>query len=133
VLANNVTLAGHIDIGAWATLGGMVAVHQFVRIGQQVMVGGGSLVRKDVPPFITAAREPLCYAGINSIGLRRRGFTKVEMHHIEDIYRILYVRGNSVKKAVKIIEAEIPDSEHKTQILEFTQISKRGIIKGYRA
>lgn len=133
VLANNVTLAGHINVGEWATLGGMVAVHQFVRIGAQVMVGGGSLVRKDVPPFITAAREPLCYAGINSIGLRRRGFSKEEMHHIEDIYRILYVRGNSVKKAVKIIETEIPDSQHKNSILEFARSSKRGIIKGYRA
>jgi UDP-N-acetylglucosamine acyltransferase len=133
VLANNVTLAGHIEVGEWATLGGMVAVHQFVRIGAQVMVGGGSLVRKDVPPFITAAREPLCYAGINSIGLRRRGFSKEEMHHIEDIYRILYVRGNSVKKALKIIETEIPDSALKTQIVEFATSSKRGIIKGYRA
>ncbi|MBN8680942.1 MAG: acyl-ACP--UDP-N-acetylglucosamine O-acyltransferase [Chitinophagales bacterium] len=133
VLANNVTLAGHIEVGEWATLGGMVAVHQFVRIGAQVMVGGGSLVRKDVPPFITAAREPLCYAGINSIGLRRRGFSKEEMHHIEDIYRILYVRGNSVKKALKIIETEIPDSLHKSTIVDFATQSKRGIIKGYRA
>ncbi len=133
VLANNVTLAGHIYVGEWATLGGMVAVHQFVRIGAQVMIGGGSLVRKDVPPFITAAREPLSYAGINSIGLRRRGFSKVEMHHIEDIYRILYVRSHSVKKALKIIEAEIPDSKHKMQILEFAHTTKRGIIKGYRA
>ncbi|MFN0215099.1 MAG: acyl-ACP--UDP-N-acetylglucosamine O-acyltransferase [Saprospiraceae bacterium] len=133
VLANNVTLAGHIQIGEWATLGGMAAVHQFVRIGAQVMIGGGSLVRKDVPPFITAAREPLSYAGINSIGLRRRGFSTGEMHHIEDIFRILYVRGNSVKKALNIIEAEIPDSEHKAQILEFARNSKRGLIKGYRA
>ncbi len=133
VLANNVTLAGHIHVGEWATLGGMVAVHQFVRIGAQVMVGGGSLVRKDVPPFITAAREPLCYAGINSIGLRRRGFKKAEMHHIEDIYRILYVRGYSVKKALSLIEFEVPDSVHKNQILDFARDSKRGIIKGYRA
>jgi len=133
VLANNVTLAGHIHIGDWATLGGMVAVHQFVRIGSQVMVGGGSLVRKDVPPFITAAREPLSYAGINSIGLRRRGFKIEEMHHIEDIYRILFVRGNSVKKALKIIENDIPESALKTSILEFTQNSRRGIIKGFRA
>lgn len=133
VLANNVTLAGHIDIDEWATLGGMVAVHQFVRIGAQVMIGGGSLVRKDVPPFITAAREPISYVGINSIGLRRRGFTKTDIHHIEDIFRILYVRGNSVKKALKIIETDIPDSQNKTHILEFARTSKRGIIKGYRA
>lgn len=132
VLANNVTLAGHIHIGEWATLGGMVAVHQFVRIGAQVMIGGGSLVRKGVPPFVTAAREPLSYVGINSVGLRRRGFTKEDMHHIEDIYRILFVRGHSVKKGLKIIEAELPDSDHKTHILEFVRGAKRGIIKGYR-
>jgi UDP-N-acetylglucosamine acyltransferase len=133
ILANNVTLAGHIHVGEWATLGGMVAVHQFVRIGAQVMVGGGSLVRKDVPPFITAAREPLSYAGINSVGLRRRGFKKDEMHHIEDIYRILYVRGHSVRKALQIIESDIADSEHKNRILTFARQSKRGIIKGFRA
>lgn len=132
ILANNVTLAGHIHVGEWATIGGMVAVHQFVRIGAQVMVGGGSLVRKDVPPYITAAREPLSYAGINSIGLRRRGFKTDEMHHIEDIYRILFVRGHSVKKALQIVENEIPDSNHKLSILEFVRSSKRGIIKGFR-
>lgn len=132
VLANNVTLAGHITVGNWATLGGMVAVHQFVRIGEQVMIGGGSLVRKDVPPFITAAREPLAYAGINSVGLQRRGYSKEDMHHIEDIYRILYVRGFSLKKALEIVAEEIPDSAYKSNILDFMNSSKRGLIKGYR-
>lgn len=133
VLANNVTLAGHISVGSWATLGGMVAVHQYVRIGEQVMIGGGSLVRKDVPPFITAAREPLAYAGINTIGLQRRGFSKEDMHHIEDIYRILYVRGHSMKKGLEIVEEEIPESAYKSNILQFMQNTRRGLIKGYRA
>jgi UDP-N-acetylglucosamine acyltransferase len=133
VLANNVTLAGHIDVGKNATLGGMVAVHQFVRIGEQVMIGGGSLVRKDVPPFVTAAREPLSYAGINSIGLRRRGFSTSDMHHIEDIYRILFVRGYSIRKAVDIIELELPQSEFSKQILEFVRNAKRGLMRGYKA
>lgn len=132
VLANNVTLAGHIDIGYQATLGGMVAVHQFVRIGEHSMVGGGSLVRKDVPPFVTAAREPLSYAGINSIGLRRRGFSKEEMHHIEDIYRVLFVRGLSVRKALGIIEDEIVPSVHRERILDFVRTAKRGLMKGFR-
>ncbi|MCY7327649.1 MAG: acyl-ACP--UDP-N-acetylglucosamine O-acyltransferase [Saprospiraceae bacterium] len=132
VLANNVTLAGHIDIGYQATLGGMVAVHQFVRIGEHAMVGGGSLVRKDVPPFVTAAREPLSYAGINSIGLRRRGFSKEEMHHIEDIYRVLFVRGLSVRKALGIIEDEIMPSVHRERILDFVRTAKRGVMKGFR-
>lgn len=133
VLANNVTLAGHIEVGKNATLGGLVAVHQFVRIGEQVMIGGGSLVRKDVPPFVTAAREPLSYAGINSIGLRRRGFSTADMHHIEDIYRILFVRGFSIRKALDIIEHELPQSEYSRQILEFVRNAKRGLMRGYKA
>jgi UDP-N-acetylglucosamine acyltransferase len=133
ILANNVTLAGHIEVGEWATLGGMVAVHQFVRIGEQTMIGGGSLVRKDVPPFVTAAREPLSYAGINTIGLKRRGFAKDEMHHIEDIYRILFVQGHSVNKALKMIEKELPSTEYRTHITDFVKGAKRGLMKGFRS
>ncbi len=133
ILANNVTLAGHIEIGKWATLGGMVAVHQFVRIGEQVMIGGGSLVRKDVPPYVTAAREPLSYAGINTIGLRRRGFSNSDMHHIEDIYRVLFVHGFSTRKALAIIEEEIEPSPYRTQIVTFVRDAKRGLMKGFRA
>jgi UDP-N-acetylglucosamine acyltransferase len=133
ILANNVTLAGHIEIGEWATLGGMVAVHQYVRIGEQTMIGGGSLVRKDVPPFVTAAREPLSYAGINTIGLRRRGFAKDEMHHIEDIYRVLFVQGYSINKALRIIEKDLPQSAYREQISTFIRGAKRGVMKGFRA
>jgi UDP-N-acetylglucosamine acyltransferase len=133
ILANNVTLAGHIEIDDYARLGGMVAVHQFVRIGGNTMIGGGSLVRKDVPPFVMAAREPLSYAGINSVGLRRAGFTAQEMHHIEDIYRVLFVRGLSVRKALSIIEDEIMPSTHRNQILEFVRNAQRGLMKGFRA
>ena len=93
ILANNVALAGHIHIGAYARIGGMVAVHQFVNIGTHSFIGGGSLVRKDVPPFVKAAREPLAYAGVNSIGLRRAGYESKIINHIQDIYRILYVKG----------------------------------------
>lgn len=133
ILANNVTLAGHIEIGEWATLGGMVAVHQFVRIGEQTMIGGGSLVRKDVPPYVTAAREPLSYAGINSIGLRRRGYGKEDMHCIEDIYRMLFVQGYSTAKALRIIESELPESIYREQIVNFVRGAKRGLMKGFRA
>jgi UDP-N-acetylglucosamine acyltransferase len=133
VLANNVTLAGHIEVGKYATLGGLVAVHQFVHIGEQVMIGGGSLVRKDVPPFVTAAREPLSYAGINSIGLRRRGFSTEDMHHIEDIYRVLFVKGYSMRKALDIVEHELPQTKFSQQILGFVRNAKRGVMKGYKA
>jgi len=93
ILANCVNLAGHIEIGEKSILGGMTAVHQFVRIGAHSMISGGSLVRKDVPPYIKAAREPLSYTGVNSIGLRRRGFSEDQIHNIQDIYRLLYVRS----------------------------------------
>jgi UDP-N-acetylglucosamine acyltransferase len=133
VLANNVTLAGHITIDDFATVGGLVAVHQFVRIGRNTMIGGGSLVRKDVPPFIIAAREPLSYAGINRIGLSRRGFSRDEMHDIEDIYRILFVRGYSVPKAMSYIETDISNSALKTEILTFIDGASRGILRGFRS
>ncbi len=132
VLANCVTLAGHIEIGTKTTLGGLTAVHQFVRIGDHVMVGGGSLVRKDVPPYVKAAREPLSYAGINSVGLRRRGFSKEQIHTIQDIYRILYVRGYNTTQAVEMIKSTITETPERDNILHFIKKADRGIIKGFR-
>src|ERR1700712_5898045 len=93
IFSNNTTLAGHVTIGDYVVLAGMVAIHQFVQVGSHAFVTGGSLVRKDVPPYVKAAREPLSYVGINSIGLKRRGYTTEKINHILDIYRILFVRG----------------------------------------
>ena len=132
ILANNVNLAGHIEIGNQVIIGGMSAVHQFVKIGDHVMIGGGSLVRKDVPPFVKAAREPLSYVGVNSIGLRRRGFTNEQINHIQDIYRILFVKGNNVKKAIEIIEATIKETNEKEVILQFLGQADRGLMKGFK-
>jgi UDP-N-acetylglucosamine acyltransferase len=132
ILANNVTLAGHIEIGNFARIGGMAAVHQFVKIGQDVMVGGGSLVRTDVPPFITAAREPLAYAGVNRVGLKRRQYTPKQIDNIRDMYRILFVDGYNVRQAIERIENVIPPTQEKQTILSFLSESKRGMIKGYR-
>jgi len=132
ILANNVNLAGHIKIFDHVILGGLTAVHQFVKIGEHSMVGGGSLVRKDVPPYIKAAREPLSYVGINSIGLRRRGFTQEELHNIQDIYRVLFVGGYNTTQAVKVIEAEMKATFHRDQILSFISTAERGVIKGFR-
>ena len=132
VLANCVNLAGHIKIGPKAVLGGLTAVHQFVRIGEHVMVGGGSLVRKDVPPYVKAAREPLSYAGVNSIGLRRRGFTAEQIHNIQDIYRILYIKGFNTTQAVARIENKIGATPERDNILQFIRAANRGIIKGLR-
>lgn len=130
ILANAVNLAGHIEIDDWAIVGGMSAIHQFVKIGSHTMISGGSLIRKDVPPFCKAAREPLSFSGINSIGLRRRGFSSERIQHIQDIYRILYLRGLNVTQAVNFIEAEISATPDRDEILAFIARSSRGIMKG---
>ena len=132
ILANNVTLAGHIEVAPHVVIGGMTAVHQFVHIGEHAMVGGGSLVRKDVPPFVKAAREPLSYVGVNSIGLLRRGFTDDQINTIQDVYRVLFVKGNNNTQALKIIHEELPNSDEKAKILEFIQQSNRGLMRGFR-
>lgn len=133
VLANNVTLAGHIEVGDYAILGGLTAVHQFVRIGEHAFIGGGSKVRKDVPPFVKAAREPLSYAGVNSIGLKRRGFDMDTIHQIEDIYRILFVHeGVNISQGVKRIMEESEASETRDFILKFVEDSERGLMKGFK-
>ena len=132
ILANCVNLAGHIEIGPKSVLGGLTAVHQFVRIGDHAMVGGGSLVRKDVPPYIKAAREPLSYAGVNSVGLRRRGFSSDQIHSIQDVYRILYIRGFNTTQALERINDTLAATPERDKILDFIKGADRGIIKGLR-
>lgn len=133
ILANGVNLAGHITIDDFAILGGLTAVHQFVRIGAHSMIGGGSLVRKDVPPYVKAAREPLSYEGINSIGLQRRGFVPDDIAHIQDIYRVLFVQNTNISTALDIVKNKIHDSKYKDQIIEFINTSERGLMKGYKS
>ena len=131
VIANNAALAGHIIIEDYAVLGGVSAVHQFVKIGQHAFVSGGSLVRKDVPPYTKAAKEPLSYVGINSVGLRRRGFSTDKIREIQDIYRILYQKNYNTSQAVSIIEAEMEATTERDEILDFIRNSSRGLMKGY--
>lgn len=131
IFSNDTTLAGHIVIGNDVVLAGLVAVQQFVNIGHHAFVTGGSLVRKDVPPYVKAAREPLSYVGVNSVGLKRRGYKTEIINHILDIYRILFVRGYNTAKAISIIEAEIPVSDERDEILTFIRESGRGIMRGF--
>lgn len=131
ILANNVALAGHIKVDDYANLGGLVAVNQFVNIGSHVYIAGGSLVRKDIPPFTKAAREPISYVGINSIGLRRRGFSTEKINEIQDIYRIVFLKGYNSTQALSIIEAEMPATPERDEILSFISGSGKGIMKGY--
>ena len=131
IFSNNSTLAGHITIGSHVILAGFVAVHQFCTIGDHAFVAGGSLVRKDVPPFVKAARQPLSYVGINSVGLRRRGFTSEKITEIQTIYRLLFQKKYNTTQATEIIEAEMTASPERDEILNFIQNSQRGIMKGY--
>lgn len=131
VFSNNTTLAGHITVGDYVVLAGMVAIHQFCNVGSHAFVTGGSLVRKDVPPYVKAAREPLSYVGINSVGLRRRGYSSDDINEIQDIYRTIFVKDFNVSAALDIIEAEKQPTEIRDEILDFIRNSNRGIMRGF--
>lgn len=134
VLSNNATLAGHVVVEDSVWIAGVCAVHQFVHIGQHAYIGGGSLVSKDVPPYIKAARNPLSYAGVNSVGLKRRGFTVDKINHILDIYRIIFNKGFNTTQALQFLEEELPASDERDNIVMFIRESGeggRGIIKRY--
>ena len=130
VLANNANIAGHVTVEDWVIIEGVVAVQQFVRIGQHAFVAGGSLVRKNIPPFVKVAREPLSYIGVNAIGLRRRGFPDEFVRAVEDIYRTLYITGGNMSRALKVAELELPVSDAKETILDFIRASDKGIVRG---
>ncbi len=132
IMANACNLAGHIKIDDYAIVGGMSAIRQFVHIGKHVMISGGSMVVKDVPPFSKAGREPVSFVGVNSIGLRRRGFSNKRINFIHEVYRMLYMRGRNVSQAVAVIEAEMPINPDRDEILSFIQNSQRGIMRGYK-
>ena len=131
IIANSVQLAGHIEIQDYAFIGGTSAVHQFVSIGAHAIISGGSLVRKDVPPYTKAGREPLSYVGINSVGLRRRGFTPDQINEIQDIYRTIFLKKYNITKALDIIETERQPTEIRDEILDFIRNSNRGVMKGF--
>ena len=133
IIVNGVLLGGHVIVGEYAVLGGLSAIHQFIHIGEHAMISGGSLVRKDVPPYTKAAKEPLSYVGINSVGLRRRGFTSSKIEEIQDIYRILYQKNYNTTQAIEIIEAEMEATPERDEIMLFIRNSQRGIMKGYTA
>jgi UDP-N-acetylglucosamine acyltransferase len=130
IVANNGSLAGHITIQDFAILEGVVAAQQFVNIGKHAFVAGASLVRKSVPPYIRVAREPLQFIGVNTIGLARRGFDKETIKQIEDIYRIIFVRGHNLTNALEIVETEMPETPIRKEIVEFIRNQPDGIVKG---
>jgi len=131
ILVNAVQTAGHVVVDNYAIVGGASAIHQFVKIGAHCMISGGSLVRKDVPPYIKAGREPLAYAGVNTIGLRRRGFSSEQINEIQEVYRFLFLKNLNNSKATEAIEAELPETKERDLIVSFIKDSERGILKGY--
>ncbi len=132
IIANAVNIAGHVWLSNYTLIGGLTAIQQFVNIGEFVMVSGGSLVRKDVPPYTKAAREPLSYVGINSIGMRRRGMDPDKIKEIQDIYRYIYLKGKNISQALSIVEADLPATQERDDIISFIRASERGIMRGYR-
>lgn len=129
IMSNASQLAGEVVVDDSAVIGGGSLVHQFCHLGRNIMLQGGALVNKDIPPFIKAAREPISYVGLNTIGLHRNGFSDYEVHHIADIYRILYMSDLNVTNAVKLIEERIPESKFRKEIVDFVVNSERGIIR----
>jgi UDP-N-acetylglucosamine acyltransferase len=132
IIANGVQLAGHVIIEDNARIGGLSAVHQFVKIGRHVMIEGGSMVSKDIPPFVKVGRYPISYEGVNTIGLKRSGFTPEKINEIQSIYRLLFVHNSNVSKAIKIVETTMNITPELDEILEFIKKSERGVMKGFQ-
>ena len=130
-MSNATQLAGEVVVDDWAIIGGGSLVHQFSHIGAHCMIQGGTKVNKDVPPYIIAAREPVSYCGINSVGLNRRAFTQEQITAIQNVYRLMYLSGLNVSQAVEQIENTLPQSEERDVILTFVKGSPRGIVRGY--
>lgn len=131
IMSNATQIAGEVVVDNYAVIGGGALIHQFCHIGPHVMIQGGALVNKDIPPYVKAAREPIAYAGVNSIGLRRRNFDNETIREIQEIYRYLYLSGLNNSDAVERIEAELPATKERDEIILFVRNSKRGIIRGY--
>jgi len=128
IFANYSALSGHCVIEDWAILEGQAAAQQFVRVGKHAFIGASTFIRKNVPPYVKAAREPLSYMGVNAIGLRRRGFSDEQVLSIQNIYRVLFQKGVNVSQAMEIIKNEFPESSESAEIISFIESSEKGII-----
>lgn len=129
IISNAAQMAGEVIVDDCAVIGGGSLIHQFCHIGRNVMLQGGALVNKDIPPFIKAAREPISFVGLNSIGLQRRGFKPEEILQINEIYRILYLSDLNVTNALKTIMEVCPPSRFRDEIVSFVANSNRGVVR----
>ena len=129
ILSNAVNLAGHVEVEDWAIIGGMTPVHQFVRIGAHAFIGGHSRLAQDVPPFIRVAGNPVEVAGLNSVGLKRRGFTDEALLNLKKAYRLLYRSGHNVSQAMERMALECRLDQNLEDLMAFIRRSERGIVR----
>ena len=129
ILANNATLAGHIIIDDFAIVGGLVAVHQFVRIGKYAYVGGKSAVVKDIPPFVIAAGDRATLHGLNRVGLKRHGFSEDSVRALKKTYRLFFRIGLTLNEAIERVKAEVEPIPEVKEFMSFIQSSERGITR----
>ncbi|MDE7381396.1 MAG: acyl-ACP--UDP-N-acetylglucosamine O-acyltransferase [Muribaculaceae bacterium] len=129
IISNATQLAGEVIVDDQAVIGGGSLIHQFCHLGRNIMLQGGALVNKDIPPFVKAAREPISYVGLNSIGLHRHGFSQEDIKEISEIYRIIYLSDLNVTNAVREVMQKVPESQIRDEIVDFIMKSERGIIR----
>ena len=129
IMSNACQLAGEVVVDDYAVIGGGSLIHQFCHLGRNIMLQGGALVNKDIPPYVKAAREPISYVGLNTIGLHRNGFSQEDIMAIAEIYRILYLSDLNVTNAIKLIRTTLPESKYRDEIVDFIENSDRGVIR----
>jgi UDP-N-acetylglucosamine acyltransferase len=129
IFANNATLAGHIIVGDHATIGGLVAIHQFVRIGNYAYVGGKSAVVKDIPPYVIASGDRAKLHGLNTVGLKRHGFSQETLSLLKKAYRIIFRIGITLNEAIERIRAEVEQIPEVVNLIDFIKSSRRGITR----
>ncbi|MGK9367697.1 acyl-ACP--UDP-N-acetylglucosamine O-acyltransferase [Melioribacter sp. Ez-97] len=129
ICSNGVQIAGHVTIEDNVIIGGLSAVHQFGKIGQHAMVGGGSMVNMDVPPYVMTSGYPARYMGLNIVGLRRRNFSNDSINAIKEAYRILYLSGLTFRNALDKLKSEFQSNEFVESIVKFIETSERGILR----
>lgn len=131
IISNASQIAGEVQIDDYAIIGGGSLIHQFCHIGTHIMMQGGALVNKDVPPYAMVGREPLCFTGLNVVGLRRRGFSAEKIAEINEIYRIIYDSGRNISEAVNYVEESMPRTPECDIIIDFVRKGERGIVRAY--
>ena len=129
VFANSVALGGHVEVGNWAILGGLVAVHQFAKIGAHAFLGGGSIVSRDVPPYVMVAGNPAVPHAVNAEGLRRRGFSEEQIRNIRDAYRILYRAELKLAEALERLEPLASAQPEIRIFVDFIRASTRSLVR----